>query len=833
MVKATVPVQVPSMFSRRSPGVAGFRWTLGRRQIGWIALILAQVAVHGGSSSNSNTATTTNVVAALNRPVPSFRHEVEPVLTRLGCNQGACHGKLAGQNGFKLSLRAYAPELDYAWIARDVQGRRINPADPTNSLLVTKAVGSTPHEGGVRMVPGDRYHQLLVDWIAARAPGPKSPGDEAEPVSLEITPADGRLTVGAEVQLKAQAHWSDGTVRDVTWLTQFFSNEETTASVTPTGRVVAARFGATAIRAHFDGLVSVARMVIPSTNVVEEWKYSRRQNPLDDAVFSQLASLHLPPSPRCDDATFLRRAMLDTLGTLPTPAEAAVYLADSRPDRRARLVESLLRRPEFVDYWTLQLADLLQNRKERDHDVRGTKGVRSFHAWLRAQVAANRPWDALVRDLLTTRGDVGKAPAVGYFVTLYGEKPPVESEITDAVAQAFLGTRIGCARCHNHPLERFTQDDFYHFAAFFGKTSLDRQDLGGGTTSLALESRDGRDRRKRMEESKAKLDAAQTKLVQTGSSKEAESLHREFSDRQREFAERKREWVSVRDKEPVAWQPRTHRELVARPLDRSVMAFRPETDARAVLADWITSPTNTAFSGAMVNRLWKHFFSVGLVEPVDDLRASNPPTNPQAWDWLSHEFVASGYDLRQVMRLILNSRTYQLSSGTVPGNASEHKFFSHYYARRLPAEVLQDALASATGVPDRYDGHPVGLRAIQLPEPNVGNYFLSLFGRSDRVTACACERSGDVTLPQLLHLQNGEGTSKKLQDEHGRVTQLIRSDLNRRQKLEQLYLATVSRRPTDAELSRVEAILKLAKDDEVLPDLFWALLNTKEFAFNH
>ena len=823
MVNLPVPVQIVPMISRSFPGVAGFRRAFGVAWIFGAALATADVAPSADPP-----------VPPVAAPrVPSFRHEVEPVLTRLGCNQGACHGKLAGQNGFKLSLRAYAPELDHAWITRDVQGRRINPAHPANSLLVTKAVGSTPHEGGVRMTPGDRYHQLLVDWIAARAPGPKAPGEEPEPVALELTPAEERLTLGQAVQLKAQARWSDGSVRDVTWLTQFFSNEETTASVTPTGQVVATRFGATSIRAHFDGLVSVARMVIPSTNAVESWKYARRQNPLDDAVFAQLESLHLPPSPRCDDVTFLRRAMLDTLGTLPTPAEVSAYLADSRPERRKRLVESLFLRPEFVDYWTLQLADLLQNRKERDHDVRGTKGVRAFHAWLRSQVSANRPWDALVRDLLTAHGDVGASPAVGYFVTLYGEKTPAESEITDAVAQAFLGTRIGCARCHNHPLERFTQDDFYQFAAFFGKTALDRQELGAGRTSLALESREGRDRRHRMEEARSKMDESQARLLKAGQGADASAVRREFADRQREFAERKQEWVSLRDKDPVAWQPRTHRELLARPLDRMPLSFRPDADARAVLADWITSPTNAAFSGAMVNRLWKHFFSVGLVEPVDDLRASNPPTNPQAWEWLSREFVASGYDLRQVMRLILNSRTYQLASSTVAGNAAEHKFFSHYYARRLPAEVLQDALALATGVPDRYEGHPVGLRAIQLPEPNVGNYFLSLFGRSDRVTACACERSGEVTLPQLLHLQNGEATSKKLQDDHGRLRQLIRSELEPRQKLEQLYLARLSRRPTADELTRVAAVLLQAKDDEVLPDLFWALLNTKEFAFNH
>ena len=767
--------------------------------------------------------------------VPSFRQEVEPVLTRLGCNQGACHGKLAGQNGFKLSLRGYAPELDFGWLTRDVLGRRLNLADPESSLLITKTTGATPHEGGVRITPGDRYHQLLVAWIAARAPGPKSEADESDPVTLELLPGDRQAAPGETQHLTARATWPDGTAKNVTWLTQFFSNDETTLTVTPDGLVTALRPGSTSIRAHFQGRVAVVRFTIPASTVVEEWRYARKQNAVDDAVFARLASLKIPPSARCDDATFFRRAMLDTLGTLPTPEEATAFLADPRPDKRARLVEALFERPEFIDYWTLQLADLLQNRKERDHDVRGTKGVRAFHTWLRAQVAANRPWNELVREILTTQGDSVSHPAVGYFITLYGEKPPAESEITDAVAQAFLGTRIGCARCHNHPLEKYTQDDFYHFAAFFGKTSLDRVEPANGATRLLIQSKEERDREKKFQEAQQKLDVAQTQLLKAeGDDAQAlAGLRQALSDRQREFAEGKRELISAREHEPVAWQPRTKREVVARPLDRQTMTFVANGDARAGLADWITSPTNAAFSGAMVNRLWKHFFSVGLVEPVDDLRASNPPSNPELWALLSREFVAGGYDLRHVMRLILNSRTYQLSSRSTPGNQSERKFFSHYYAHRLPAEVMLDALAAATGVPDRYEGHPLGLRAIQLPEPNVGSYFLSLFGRSDRVTACACERSGEVTLPQLLHLQNGEETAHKLRSEDGRLQRLLRSEPDRNRLVEQLYLATVARRPTTAELNQVNEIFGEAKTDEVLPDLFWALLNTKEFAFNH
>ena len=763
---------------------------------------------------------------------PSFRQEVEPALTRLGCNQGGCHGKLAGQNGFKLSLRGYAPELDYSWIAQDVSGRRINPAAPAESLLISKPAGRVPHEGLVRFAEGSRYESVLTDWVRAQAPGPKPESEEPNASRMEVLPGDRTYIVGETQQLLVEARWPDGSEKDVTWLTQFFSNDETIAAVTPDGLVKAVRAGETSIRAHFQGQVQVVRVAVPYTYAVDGWRYSRKNNAVDDAVFAKLAALHLPVSSRCDDLTFMRRVMLDMIGTLPTPEEVQSFAADRSPEKRQKLVDALLERPEFADYWTLMLADLLQNRKERDHDVRGTKGVRAFHAWLHNQVAANRSWAEIARSVLTASGDAVSNPAIGYFVTLYGEKPPAESEVTDAVSQAFLGARVGCARCHNHPLERYTQDDFYHFAAFFGKTSLDRKDLAGAPTRLELLSREERERRKGFSEAESKYKEAEQKLV-FADEKAAPDARKEFANRQREYAERKRELREEHDRQPVAWQPRTHRDIVAQPLDRSKLEFAPGQDARVVLADWITSPTNSYFSGAMVNRLWHHFFSVGLVEPVDDLRASNPPSNAELWKLLNTEFVAEGFQIKPMIRLIVNSRTYQLSSSTLKGNETEHRFYSHYYPRRLPAEVLEDALSAATGVPEKYDLHPVGLRAIQLPEPHVGNYFLSLFGRSDRVTACACERNGEVTLPQLLHLQNGDDLGAKLRDVNGRLQALLKSDAGRERLVEMLYLSSLSRPPTPAELARVKSSLDSGKPEETMPDLFWALLNTKEFAFNH
>ncbi|MFZ9854104.1 MAG: DUF1549 domain-containing protein [Limisphaerales bacterium] len=806
---------------------------------------------------------------AAHRSVPSFRQEIEPLLTRSGCNMGACHGKLAGQNGFKLSLRGYAPELDHGWVVDDVSGRRINPAFPEESLLLTKPLGRVPHEGKVRFAEGSRYHRLLAEWIAARAPGPKSTDEETDARHLEIlagipapsapapseTPAADRsvlarlLAPGETQQLLARAHWPDGRIRDVTWLSQFFSNDQNIATVTPEGRIQAIRPGETAIRIHFQGLVEIVRVTIPFTNVVEGWKFTRGQNPVDEPVFAKMQSLNLPPSPRCDDATFLRRAMLDTLGTLPTPEEVRAFEADRSHGKRSALVDSLFRRPEFADYWTLQLADLFQNRKERDHDVRGAKNVRAFHGWLRDQVAAHRPWNELVRDVLTASGDSVQHPEIGYYVYLVGEKRSTESEVTDAVAQAFLGTRIGCARCHNHPLEKFTQDDFYHFAAFFDRVTLDRKGPAEGATTLLTQSREERERTQGLLEAEKRLRDAEAKLLAWGSEggaagpaagpetrRQLEAVEGEFRERKREFASRKRELAEVRERSPRAWQPRTKRHVEARPLDRTAMEFGPDTDPRAQLTGWLTSTNNTYFAGAMINRLWKHFLGTGLVEPVDDLRASNPPSNPELWALLSREFVGSGYDLHHVMRLILNSRTYQLSARTVRGNETDTRFYSHYYARRLPAEVMADAISAATGVPDRFDGFPVGLRAVQVPEPTVSSYFLTLFGRSERVTACACERSGDVTLPQLLHLQNGEELNRKIQHPEGRLKGLISSaktSTDWPRLVEELYLITVGRRPNTVELERVLAQFTDTQPEEVLPDLFWALLNTKEFAFNH
>ncbi|MDB6151799.1 MAG: hypothetical protein JWL90_252, partial [Chthoniobacteraceae bacterium] len=619
--------------------------------------------------------------------------------------------------------------------------------------------------------------------------------------------------------------------RDVTWLSQFFSNDDTTVSVKPDGLVKALRAGESSVRVHFQGQVDVIRFTMPFETMVASEQFNARQNAIDLPVFEKLKALHIPPSPPCDDQTFLRRASLDATGTLPTPEEITAFLSDTEPEKRARLVDALLNRPEFIDYWTLQLADVLQNRKERDHDVRGTKGVRAFHSWLRAEIAANRPWNELARAILLTNGTVDEHPELGYFLTVVGEKQKVEeSELPDSVAQSFLGTRIGCARCHNHPLEKYTQDDFYRFAAFFSKVALKRAEPGKGLSALSTVSREEEEQLKKIEEATARFEETRFAASSVGEEPGGEELLKKRAEHATAVTQAKKRLVEIQAKPPGVNQPRTGKMMAPMPLDRTAVAIAPGSDPREAFVTWMLGTEN--FSGAMVNRLWKHFFKVGLVEPVDDLRASNPPSNGELWTLLNKEFVSHGYDLKHIMRLILNSRAYQLSSDTLAGNEKESKFFSHYYARRLPAEVLTDGIAGASEVPTAFPGYPVGTRAIQLPDPGVGSYFLSLFGRSERVTACACERAGEVTLPQLLHLHNSDDLLRQIQSNDGRLHALL-NEGDDHKVIDNLLLATASRHATAREIEAVTKALGNGSREAVFQDFFWALLNSKEFSFNH
>ncbi|HEX8911165.1 MAG TPA: DUF1549 domain-containing protein [Humisphaera sp.] len=761
---------------------------------------------------------------------PSFRQDVIPVLTKAGCNSGGCHGKEAGQNGFKLSLRGYAPEWDYEALSGQLGSRRLDFADPAASLLLTKAAGEVAHEGGKRFDRSSPLYATLLKWVEHRGPGPVA--DDADPVRLELSHTNERMKPGETKQLQVFAHYPDGRKRDVTWLSQFFSNDPATAAVSEAGLVTGVRAGETSIRAHFQGIVAVVTVTMPFAHEVDPKLYERTNNAVDVHVLAKLKDLHIPPSPDADDATFVRRAFLDAIGLPPTPEEVLAFLADKSPEKRAKLVDSLLSRPEWADYWALQLGDLLQNRKERDHDVRGTKGVRTMHAWIRNQLVANRPWDEIARDVLTVKGDTQAAPQAGYFVVTVGEKREVEqSEVPDSVAQAFLGTRIGCARCHNHPLEKYTQDDFYHFAAFFSKVSLKRTNTLEPTT-LVVAARDEADREKEVERVERALADAK-KQAEGKAGDEGKKAVAKVKELEKRVEQGRKELADVRMKMPSVRQPRTNKMMSPQPLDRSTPKWEPGQDPRESLAAWMTDPSNEAFAGAMVNRLWKHFMGVGMVEPVDDLRSSNPPSNPQLWKTLAGEFVKSKYDLKHVQRLILTSRAYALDAKTLPENETETRFYSRYYARRLPAEVLLDAIAAATDVPDAFPGYPVGTRAVQVPDPGVSSYFLTLFGRSERVTACACEKNGEVTLPQLLHLSNSQDVQNKVKDGDGRLAKLLKAEKDDRKVTDALFLATVGRPASDEQWKAVKASLGDGDPrEQVFQDLFWALLNSKEFAFN-
>lgn len=752
---------------------------------------------------------------------PSFQDEIIPVLTRFGCNSGGCHGKLAGQNGFRLSLRGYAPEEDFDAIARDSRGRRISPAAPEQSLLIQKAVGRLPHGGGRRFAEDSPAAKLLAEWIRHNMPGPST--EEAIPINLVVSPAKRTLRVGETLSLRVTAEYSDGRKRDVTWLSQFASGDVPTLDVSDAGAVTAERPGETVVRAAFRGLVAIAEFTIPFDHKVDPKQFVARTSAVDGPVFEKLAALRIEPSPLCDDATFLRRATLDAIGTLPTPEEVRTFLADTRPDKRARLVEELLNRPEFIDYWTHWLADLLQNRKERDHDVRGTKGVRSFHAWLREQVAAGRSWRDITRDVLLATGPVTEHPEVGYYIVTVGEKEADQSEVGDSIAQAFLGTRVGCTRCHNHPLEKYTQDDYYHFMGFFSRIALDRRSPEEGATELIVGTRHLLNLRKQLRERMEKREELKASKAEA---KQVEEADRRIAELQKQIAEHSQSAVEVR-------QPRTGKMLAPRPLDRSEIVISPGSDPRVAFVDWLMGPSNENFSGAMVNRLWKHFLGVALVEPVDDLRATNPPSNRALWELLNREFIASDYDMKHIMRLIMNSRAYQLSSETTASNFREGRFYSHYYARRLPAEVLLDALCSATGQPESFAGYPRGLRAVQVPDPFADSYFLTVFGRAARTTACACERDNNVTLPQLLHLQNSDELTQKIKSPEGRLARMLKEHSDDEALVEEIYLATLSRLPTETERQAILGHFHSSNREEVAVDLFWALLNTSEFTFNH
>ncbi len=712
----------------------------------------------------------------------SFTNHVIPVLTKLGCNSGACHGALAGKGGFKLSLRGFAPAEDHFVLTRQALGRRVSLLEPAQSLMLRKPTLAVTHGGGLKLEVGSPEYELLADWIAAGAPGPR--GDEAVIRRLEVFPKAATLKPADTLQVIVRAWYSDGHSQDVTRWARFSSTEDLVAAVDEKGNVRVAGYGEAAISVWYSNLVASCRIASPLPGAIDPKVFARasHHNSIDDLVLKKLETLHIPPSPDCTDAEFIRRVYLDAAGILPTPEEVRKFLADPAPNRRALLIDALLDRPEFVDYWTYKWSDLLlvSSRKLPQ------PAVWAFHQYVRQSVADNKPWDRFAREILTARGNNLQHGEANYFV-LHKDL----SDLTEATAVTFLGMSVTCCRCHNHPLEKWTQDQYWSLANLFARVALKNGDRAGEVTVLSQPT--------------------------------GEALH-----------------------------PRRGVPLPPAPLDAKPLSLDSSVDRRQYFADWLTSPENPYFARALVNRVVHNYLGRGLVEAEDDLRQTNPPSNEELFDALARDFVAQHYDVKHLMRTILNSATYQRSSTPVAGNEKDDRFYSHYLVRRLPAEVILDAYSQVTGVPTVFNqvllgssggvggtnAFPPGTRALQLPDPLIVSPFLDAFGRPERSQTCSCERQQESSVTQALHLDNGKTLNEKLRSKTSRVEQWVKENVSDEEAISRMYLLALCRAPTAMERRHFGDLLAEAARDpqttrrQALEDLFWAVLTGREFLFN-
>jgi len=705
---------------------------------------------------------------------PRFRNEVEPVLTKMGCNSGACHGALAGKGGMKLTLRGYDPVTDHAVLTRQVGGRRVSTIEPARSLMLLKPTAELPHGGGQRFPVDSPEYRILSRWIAAGAPEPRA--DDPRMTGLEVYPPAALLKPGNTQQIVVRARFSDGRLADVTRWVKFGTSDSGVATVGDDGQVTVQGPGEAAITVWYLSQVAFARITVPfpgpgvqvsGTGVPEHLntEHLNTEHLIDTLVGRKLRELNIPTS------EFIRRAYLDAAGILPLGVEVEQFLSSRDPDRRRKLIDGLLLRPEFVDYWAYKWSDLL---------LVSTRGLpslsmRAFSAWLRRSVAENKPWDRFAREIVTASGSTLENGAANYFVL---HRDPVD--LTETTTQAFLGMSLTCARCHNHPMEKWTQNQYYAMANLFARVS--RKSGDGGEL-----------------------------VITTAASGEIR-------------------------------HPRTGRALPPQPLDGQAIPLDAPGDRRQHLAAWLTAPSNPYFARALVNRVWRQFMGRGLVEAEDDLRLTNPPSNEALMAALTADFVRHGFDVRRLIRAIMNSDTYQRSSAPVPGSEQDQKYYSHYIVRRLPAEVILDAFSQVTGVPTEFAGYPAGWRALQLPDSSVDSYFLAAFGRPERVTTCSCERQQEPSVAQALHLTNGATLNKKLQADTGTIPRLIAENASDDEVLRRLYLSALSRPPREAERQAIlpalagappgsdEAARKARR--QALEDLFWATLTGREFLFN-
>jgi hypothetical protein len=701
------------------------------------------------------------------RPAVHFGNDIVPLFTKLGCNSGGCHGKATGQNGFKLSVFGFDPRGDYEAIVKESRGRRVFPASPERSLLLAKPSMTLAHGGGRRLEPGSPEHQLILDWLRQSMPW----GDDTAPriARLETQPGERSCGFQSRQQIAVTAIYNDGTRRDVTSAAIYASNAPHVAEVDSRGVVRTGQApGEAAITVSYLEQVAVVRIVVPRPDGPASYPDLPVNNEIDRLAWARLRSLGIVPSELCDDATFLRRVFLDAIGTLPTPEEVRAFLAEGATGsasatrkRRDRLIDAVLARDEFADYWALKWADILLV----DQDKLGDRGAYEFHRWLREQFARNRPYDEWVRELITATGDSGTYGPANLFRAL---RTPEDA--ARGVSQAFLGVRIECAQCHHHPWERWGREDFYGFAGFFN----------------------GLDRRKLRED---------------------------------------REFVFHTGYKPLKI-PLLDTPAPARPLGGNLVAAEEQRgDPRRSLAVWLTSRENPWFARLAVNRLWKHFLGRGLVEPEDDFRSTNPPTNEPLLNYLAKQLVSSKFDLRAVARLIMQSRVYQLESATTPNNRDDDQNFSHFYEKRLPAEVLLDAISQATGTPEEFPGHPPGTRSIQLWNNRLPSYFLEIFGRPERNSPCECGRSSEPTLTQALHLMNAPQIEAKITHAKGRVAKLVAAGASQDKVAEELCLAALSRPPGQKERQTAARLFSHSPPRQAAEDLLWVLLNSYDSLF--
>ena len=720
------------------------------------------------------------VVERFETPQPiNFPNEIVPLFTKHGCNGGGCHGKSEGQNGFKLSLLGFEPTEDFEYLVKESRGRRLFPAAPEHSLLLRKGAGDLPHGGGARFEHDSWDYKAIVRWMEQGMPY----GSPDDPIleKISVFPDSRIVDPGGKQQLAVTAYYSDGSVRDITGIATYESNQKEMGEVDQNGLVTMStgETGDMAVMIRYQEQVSVFQATIPLGIPIESFPIAK--NVIDEKVFAKLKTLGLPTSEICDDSTFLRRTSLDIAGRLPTLEETDKYLNSDNPNKRSEWIDSLLSTTDYAEFFANKWSSILRNKRKADTYTRGTQ---AFHEWIRQSFHINKPYNQFVSELVTARGEISHNPATAWFRNVTDQKERLQD-----TAQVLLGVRLQCAECHHHPYEKWSQQDYYGFSAFFSRIGKKKTDMPG----------------------------------------EEAVFHN----------------VGL----ATAKHPKTGQNIKPTPLGGDELDILAEDDPRDDLASWITDEKNPFFAPMLVNRYWKHFFNRAIVEPEDDMRVTNPPTNPELLQALSNQFISTGYDIKDLIRTICNSTTYQLSAIPNEHNAGDRQNYSRYYPKRLPAEVLLDSIDRMTGSPTSFAGQLPGTRAVALPDDsyNSSSYFLTVFGRPEMDSACECERAQGASLAQTLHLLNSKNIQDKLSGAGGNAQKLTsQKERVNEDKITELYKLAFSRNPKDDEMKTAIGYIKKKteqiendankKEDSIkmaYEDLVWALLNTKEFLFNH